>query len=295
MSDIYKDHFESAVFFLNEAASNAASADGVSPGKWKLATLHVVVGLEHLFKAKLAAIHPAFVRENLDAKKDKTVSIQTAIDRLQDRDIGSVVFAEVDQKRLRNAIKLRNEIAHAAAPSNPSAVSAKFFETFAFCHSFCWSGFKEKLDSHLEPEVRLALKNLVQLEVERKRRARSEIKDSDELWDCAECGHDFYVVRDGQFECMYCQNREPIQECMKCRIVVPEHRLYETAELFEYEFIGGHAELVDNYEIEDGKVCYSCFFELEKKRDSKVAEEQLYEAESAYYNYMLEAIERDPF
>ncbi len=127
MSEVAKDLVASAKFFTAEAVRNSIEASNGATERWKLAVLHIVTAIEHSAKAALAEVHPTFIRQVLE-NPSTTVGIETAFERLSDREIRGVSFSENDKKRLRTAVKLRNSIAHGSGSLNEMALAAKFFE-----------------------------------------------------------------------------------------------------------------------------------------------------------------------
>ena len=294
MSEIHSQLLTESKLFAAEAIKNAVEANDNCPDRWPLALLHVVTSFELAAKALLAKQHPLFVRERIDVD-EKTVSLQTAFQRLQNVEIYGLHISDKDRQRITSAIKIRNGIAHGGGRGNVHAMEAKFFEVFAYLRDFFRFHLETKIMEAVDVKLASALLSIGKQLSEIQKRALGNIKCSEETWQCPDCLEKFLIDRETNFVCLFCLHEEPFFSCEKCEKPLPEHDAFECEELFLWEFSEGRAELVSDYGIVHKKVCKSCFEELGKLVDEAIQLEAIEMAEEEYAYFMQRALAKDPY
>ncbi|WP_375228418.1 hypothetical protein [Roseobacter sp. S98] len=282
MSDVSDHLVRSAKFFSAEAVRNSIEASNGSTERWQLGVLHIVTALEHSAKAALAKVHPSLIRQNLE-NPNTTVGIESAFERLADREIRGIAFSTNDKKRLRTAVRLRNDVAHGSTRLNDMALAAKFYEVYAFQREF--------LKFHLQVDVREFLSTAEYEEISRNQqssdalmsRAQGAVREDDEIFLCVDCFEELSAFRENRFICLFCHHEEPAAFCDRCEKPMPEQLQNSTSELYEYEWTEGRANFIQDYGVKEKSVCDACFKQIEQEVDAE-KEAQLFEDfEDEYY------------
>lgn len=234
--DIVKlDLLQNSHAFLREAADNAVLARS-DPRKWQFAILHICQSVELTVKAMLLKAHPVFIFEDIDKRKN-TVSLTTALARLQAKEIGNVSFAESEVKRIRSIANLRNEIIHSEFNLNPLSAEAQFFGVFAFVGYLQARFLGTEIDTIVSGEVleKMTQIKLALQELSRKARMRiqEEKRDSEWVWCCPQCGEDTFVVEEQIDTCYTCRYQEMSVECPECTNFIFESELVCIADEFD--------------------------------------------------------------
>ncbi|MGR3564732.1 MAG: hypothetical protein ACU0FH_18785 [Heliomarina sp.] len=264
----------SAKFFAEEAIDNALSAKEKAEARWPLAIFHLVISLEHFSKALLAEQNAVFIHEVID-KPGKTTSLQKTFQRLTNRDIYGLNLSPKDMKRIETAVAYRNDVAHGTIGQNSKALEAKFFEIFAFLRDFLRYHLQigaDELASRDKIDDLLAVQKQIS-EIEK--RAKESLEQHDVCWNCVECGKDFLVELDGKCICLFCHNDCNVIECDRCCQNFPEYEIYQTDEIFEWEFSEGRATLANDFGITEKFVCQICYSNIQKEAAERAYQDEL--------------------
>lgn len=255
------DLLQNSHAFLREAADNVVVAQ-TEPGKWQFAILHVCQSVELTVKAILHKTHPVFVFEDIDKRKH-TVSLTTALARLQAPEICGIGLSDSDAQRIRAIAELRNSITHSAFDLNSVSAEAQFFGVFAFVAYLQSRFLGSEIDGVLSSEtweeigkLRAALKELAE---KARLRITDEKRDSKWVWACPRCGEDTFVVEDAVDTCYTCRHQEPTGECPECGEVLFVSEMVHVADEFDYYEEAGRSFLANDYGYRGKEdVCPSC-------------------------------------
>jgi len=266
------DLLQNSHAFLREAADNAVEAQR-DPGKWQFAILHVCQSAELTVKAILHKTHPVFVFEDIDKRKH-TVSLTTALARLQAPEICGVGLPDADAQRIRVIAELRNNITHSAFNLNSLSAEAQFFGVFAFVAYLQSRYLKTEIDSVLSTESLRAIATIrtavAELAAKAKVRISDEKRDSNLVWACPQCGEGTFVVEDAVNTCYTCRHQESTVECPECEEVFFETEMVQVADEFDYDDSEGECRLIHDYGYKDQEVCPECarriFADIERQR-----------------------------
>ncbi|MDM5313850.1 hypothetical protein [Peribacillus frigoritolerans] len=124
---------------------------------WKSSLVNLVQSMELIFKEVLRRENEIFIYENIDTPK-KTVSISTALLRL--KNILKLDITYKDEKTIKKAIDLRNDMIHFEVELNIHELSTIYTIIFEFLHSFHYRFLGEELHNSIhsdywEEEARL--------------------------------------------------------------------------------------------------------------------------------------------
>lgn len=275
------DLLQNSHAFLREAAANVLEAQ-VDTAKWQFAILHVCQSVELTVKAILHKTHPVFVFEDIDKRKH-TVSLTTALARLQAPEICGFTLSQKDASKVRVVSDLRNEITHSAFDLNSVSAEAQFFGVFAFVAYLQSRFLKTEIESVLPGEAWKQIGNLRSALKELAEKARMRIADekrgSEWVWACPCCGEDTFVIEDAVDTCYTCRHQEPTAECPNCGEVHFVSEMVHVADEFDYsEDECGVSRLVDAYGYEDIQdACPECAAkiadEIEQMRQDRFYED----------------------
>lgn len=123
---------ENAYDFLNESLRSTVEAER-RPSAWKFAVLNVVQAIELLLKARLYAVHPVLVYENVD-RRSRTVSLTLAVERI----IGAagIDLTNREQRTIRKAQRWRDSIVHHEFEMSTYEVESVYVGLFEFLQRF---------------------------------------------------------------------------------------------------------------------------------------------------------------
>lgn len=292
MNAPYEQLLQSAKFFAAESVRNAIQAEKENSERWHLAVLHVVTSLEHSTKAMLASRHPVFIRDDLH-RSQKSVGLATAFVRLKDRSIYGLKLTEKDEKRVQGAIKLRNEIAHGFTTENAQAIAARFFQVFGLLRELFRLHLNTQAQDFLSQEEALGLLSISNHIKELEKRANDALGPDQEAWLCTNCGRRYFVEKDDGYFCLFCHCEEPAWQCERCAEFMPETEALDTNELFDYAFVEGQADLVNNYGIEESLVCSACYEKLGEEANEQARQDEYYAMEEEYQYYIDNRVHKD--
>jgi rubrerythrin len=200
--------------------------------------------------------------EDIDKRK-QTVSLSTAIERLQAPEIGHITFGEREVRKIRSISELRNRITHSEYDLNPQSAEAQFFGVFAFVSYLQALHLKTEIDAILSAtavERLMTIKHAVDAISEKAMlRIKEEGRDGKWVWVCPQCGAETFVVEDGIDTCYTCRHQEATMECPECHKILFEEELVNISGEFDMDDEGGHYFVVDDFGY-GGKerVCPEC-------------------------------------
>ena len=179
---------------------------------------HAITGAAHcielLLKERLRRINPAFVWENVDKYPSlgaRTVTVDTAISRL--KSIGSVLFSENDEQRLKSLRTTRNAIEHYEWQSSEKEAKIIVGHALSFAIGFAHDELGVDLSDEFKSDDtwKMFLDELYEFakahgaRLEAKFRARGEYPAC-----CDECGELTVPMRGGS--CELCGHWQSIEE-----------------------------------------------------------------------------------
>ena len=273
------DLLQNSHAFLREAADNAVCAQD-ELAKWQFAILHICQSVELTVKAILHKTHPVFVFEDIDKRKH-TVSLNTALARLQTPEICGIELPERDAQRIRVIAALRNDITHSTFDMNAISAEAQFFGVFAFVAYLQSRYLETEIDSVLSADSLEAISEIKTAIVELSEKAAARISDEGRndksVWGCPKCGEDTFVVEDSIDTCYTCRHHEPTTECPECGEIHFASEMVSLTDEFDWDYCEGRCELINDYGYAHHNVCPKCHRrisdEIEQKRQEAYYEE----------------------
>ncbi|TSB44820.1 hypothetical protein [Alkalicoccobacillus porphyridii] len=115
---------------------------------WKSAIVDLVQSMELMFKEVLRRDHKVLLYERIDNPK-KTVSITNALQRL--KNILNLDFTDKDEKTIKRAIGIRNDIIHFEVELNTPELLNIYIIIFEFLHSFHFRYLDGELHNFILP------------------------------------------------------------------------------------------------------------------------------------------------
>lgn len=277
---------ENSHAFLQEAVKKALVATS-DVRHWQFAILNLVQSLELSLKAALRAIHPVLVYEEIDNPKN-TVSLNRALQRLENPKIGGLTFSEKDKKKIQHAIKVRNEITHSEIALTGEYAAAKFFEVFAFVSDFQRRHLNTKV-SNIIPGVEFEQlvkihRLLEELVLRAKARIAEEKIDGKSIWACPNCGQDTFVIEGGADNCYACSHSEPVVECLYCEQVHFEEDMQSFVKYLDTDYDEGRFVILNDYGYHDHIACFDCLPTIKRHIQDQREEEEFRRLEEEYYS-----------
>lgn len=145
------DLLQNAYDFLNLSLIQIDVAKTRKSTAWKIALVSAVQGLELLLKELLRKQHRALIRDNVDRADGNTVSLRTALSRLQT--VAGVTFSD-DQKRvIARAVDLRDRIVHYELVFDEHELETSFALVYHSITNLHLEHFGDELHSHVDPDL----------------------------------------------------------------------------------------------------------------------------------------------
>jgi len=246
--------------FLRQAVVDALVAQ-TDARKWQFAVLHLVQSLELSVKAKLQSIHPVFISEDIDKRKN-TITLTGALRRLQSAQIAGVPLPEDELARIEGIVELRNQITHSEFELKVRYAEAKFFEVLALVARFQGQHLGIEIDQIISVEEMSGLRSLKKALDEMGAQALSRIdqerRSADLVWECPVCGFETFVIEDGINACYACRHTQNVVACSHCGRFFFEDELVDFSDDFDYCKVDGLYRVVNDYGYKDKSGCESC-------------------------------------
>jgi hypothetical protein len=142
------DSLQESLTKVRDAEANAAA--------WKFAVVHIVHAIELMLKERLQREHRLLIFQNVDkpgtqARPGTTVSLETALTRLQNADVD---LDDDDLRAIGKAIEWRNRITHSEFSLYITEVRAVFALLFEFIHTFHLKEMKTEVMHVIVPDLR---------------------------------------------------------------------------------------------------------------------------------------------
>lgn len=275
----------SHAFFIEAVEKALISQDNIR--HWQFAILHLVQSLELSIKAHLEEIHEAFIYENIDNPK-KTISITTAIERLENSKIGKSKISEKDKGYIRHAIKLRNTITHSKFELTEHYAGAKFFELFGFIVHFQSFNLnveiEDILDKDLSDQLLTIDKSRIELSAQALLRIKKENIDSSLVWECPNCLFDTLVIEDDINTCYTCREKAEITICPHCKDIVFDSEIESFEENIEYQYEEGENVIYNDYGYTYFGACKKCIPKIKEDIEEQITQDR-YRFEAEYYRH----------
>ncbi|MEV4260583.1 hypothetical protein [Kribbella sp. NPDC049584] len=138
---------ESAYDFVEHSLEEAQFASDAEPRRWKFAIIDIATAVELFLKERLRREHPILIYTKVDDGTGHTVSLETALKRLQ---VCKVSFAADDVVRLRRARDIRNSIVHFSSQATSQQLRAAYIDLFEFAHVLHERELGEELHNKLD-------------------------------------------------------------------------------------------------------------------------------------------------
>jgi hypothetical protein len=271
---------ENSHAFLREAVANALAARN-DVRKWQFAILHLVQSLELSVKALLHRVHPVFIYEDIDKRK-QTVSLSGALLRLQCAEIAGIPLAQHELAHIERIVELRNRITHSEFELKAPYAEAKFFEVFALVARFQGQHLDTEIDSILTGaeigELLSIKKALDEMSAQAASRIAEEKRSSELVWVCPSCGRDTFVIEDDINTCYTCRHVQSVVECHYCK----KFHFADDMEDFSGEFdvckTDGQYEIHNDYGYRKTSACPACV--------GQIRDDIQQQRDDDYYRYM---------
>ena len=251
---------ENSHAFLRPAVADALAAQ-TDTRKWQFAVLHLVQSLELAVKAKLHKVHPVFIFEDIDKRKN-TISLTGALRRLQCPEVAGVPLPNRDLADIERVVELRNQITHSQFELKVRYAEAKFFEVFAMVARFQAQHLDMEIDQILstgQMEGLMSIKQaLSSIGAQALARIAQEKRATDLVWSCPVCGFESFVIEDGINACYTCRHISSVVECAHCGQLLFEADLENFSDEFDYRKDDGRHTLVNNYGYSVRSACKAC-------------------------------------
>lgn len=273
---------ENSHSFLIEAVHKAEQAKS-DVHQWKFAILNLVQALELTLKEVLRREHPVLIYENIDFPKN-TLSLSNTLKRLTNKKILGISLSEKENKKIKSAIQLRNEITHFEFEITEEYAMSKFSELFAFLAYIQNRYLKIEIDEVLGYRKFSITLNIEKCFKELKIRAEQRIIDEgisqENLWICPNCEEDTFVIEDCANVCFLCRHTEDVIECPQCGSLCFEFELSSFSDMIETEYEDGATNILNDYGYSNYNACPKCIDQVREKIENQREEE--------YYYYMEE-------
>ncbi len=256
------DLLNNSVSYFREAVSYAQQ-DEPDTNQWKFAIVNVVQAMELAFKERIRRVHPVLIWESVD-KKDKSVSMRSALARLTDPTMGGIAISTNDQQKIIKAVDLRNELIHFEFDHEHDHIEGKFAEIFSFLIFFYREHLEMETSEFVDEAQHQRIIRIVRARAELKERARAYIKAEGfiDVWICPACDESTFVASDHQ--CCFCHHKENVVECATCGREALSSELIDTSDLLDWDWDEGRVILIESYGLEHS-ACPSCIDEYKEK------------------------------
>jgi len=283
------DLLENSQSFLVEAVDKAIGAEE-NVRHWQFAVLNLVQSLELSLKLILKNIHPLFIYENIDNPKN-TVSITKAIERLENPNIGKILFTSSEKKGMESAIKLRNKITHSEFELSFEYAQAQFFKVFSLVATVQRRHFDHQVGDILSPE---SINSLICIEKSREvlvknayQRIEDEGIEGNNIWECPNCLSDTFITYEEIDTCYACTYTETVTECPNCQGLFFEYEFGPIHHLFDTDFCEGQVILHNSYGYDEMDVCSECAKRIADDIEEQRTREEMEMKE--HYHWQAEA------
>lgn len=273
--------------FLSESVNKALAAQQ-DVRQWQFAITSVVQSFELSLKACLHRIHPAFIYENIDNRKN-TVSLRQAVERLEN--LANVHLSKREASSVKAAVELRNQITHFEYELRSEYAAAKFFETFAsvvyFQGRHLNTEIEDIVDRKLLDELLAIEKSRTELAHRARRRIKEENIDGEFVWECPNCLNDTFVAQDEIDTCYTCRFSELVvlcEHCDNCHFESDMQCFEEELDRFRRE--SGQPGLANPCDYSFNTACPECIDEVVRDIESKCEEVEI--ERRSYTWHMLE-------
>ncbi len=265
------DLINNSISYFREALAKAQVEDA-GTDQWKFAIINVAQAMELAMKEFLRRIHPAFIYESVD-KRERTVNVRTALNRMTDTEIGKLTISEAERKKIEKAFELRNELTHFEFNHEHDHIELKFAEIFSFLIFFYRRYLGIGTSEFIDDEQYGRVLGLVKARQELLARAKEYAAAAEgDRWICPQCDEATFVVDEEQ--CSFCQHKEEVIHCENCDETLLASQIIDTDNFLGWRF----GELSESGEI-PRHCCPSC------EPDVK---QSIYELERAQYDEDME-------
>lgn len=220
-----------AIDSLNEGLRRFVEARDEDERAFKFAVLHLAHFLELLLKHAVVRRHPLLVYEKPASRnlhKERTIGLWDAVQTLRNAGVEFDQDLIVDLEWLK---RVRNDIEHFEFDMDIRDVRASLGRILRATDQFLLSAGLEPLSSLIETDSAKVLDELLDEYKERlanaKADARKESEEAEyrcELTGCTYCGGSAVAVRrSAVIHCYFCEEEEPLRQCVICDQTYRDH------------------------------------------------------------------------
>ena len=285
-SEIKLSLLDNSHAFLNEAVTYALFAQD-DARKWQFAILNLVQSLELSLKSLLNDIQPILVYKNVDNPRD-TVGPLQALDRLNHPCIDGAKFSEMERRRIKQAIDLRNQMTHSEFVLKPKYATAKFFNIFGFVALFQARHFECEIENIIidgQFDGLLAIeRGIKELAARAMQRISEEGIDDESVLQCPICENDTFVIYDAINTCYTCRHTEELCECPQCGNLMFEWQMHGFWNELDIDLSDGQESVLNNYGYNDYTACVECIDGIKEDiAQKRMDEEHEWQMERYYW------------
>jgi predicted RNA-binding Zn-ribbon protein involved in translation (DUF1610 family)/HEPN domain-containing protein len=267
---------------MSEAVRKAIAARN-DVSQWPFAVLNLVQAAELSLKELLRRQHPVLIYENIDIPRN-TVSITQALSRIENPNILDITIPEDEKRKIRTAVKLRNQITHFEFELTEEYAMAKFSEIFAFLVYFQGRYLNVEVEDILQQDLLQAVIEIEKCFSELRAKAIQRIHDEkvspEWVWVCPHCGEETFVIEDDRNVCFLCRETEEVVECSHCGKFWFVHEMQDFSDQIEADYDEGQVHIYNDYGYSQYDACPDCIGQIRDDIESKRAED--------YYHMMEE-------